>query len=613
MRLTSLVARPIALVLIAHLILSLGFNLATPVFEASDEPNHFLFVRYLQLRRELPVQGASWDGPRAHHPPGYFLLGALITAWVPLDPSVDTVHMLPNPHFTFRFGDAGVDNKAAWVHDPAVEGWPYRGMSLAVHLIRLLSLSFSTLAVWLTFRSASRLRPGDPAFATLAAGLLAFNPSVLFISGAINNDMAAMAACAWIVYHLGSSQRSTFTPRYWVVLGILFGVGILLKANVLMMAIPIAFVLLGEMLRTRAVRQSILAAVYLVLAVLSVAGWWFARNHALYGDWTGNAAIVRLTGEIPAEQQLDFLPQFLYPLLTGMLGRFGTGLGVIRFPDSVYWLGGLVFLFAIAGLAKLWILDRRRPSIEGNPVFGDMWSVHLLTVLTVFVSVVVFMLNFPSATLGRYMFPAYPSLALLLAAGLLAWFRPRWRTWAATAVVLTNLSLAVYGLVGVEMPAFVPPRSPTSAEIARMHALDAAVVGTAQIMGYELDQSSVAAGETLSVTVHWLPESKTDRPYTVFVHLYAPEVGSIAQRDTYPGLGNYATMAWTPGRSFIDTYRLYLSDDVPATSSARILIGLYDERTQERLPTAGADANAEERWIGFGTVEVRSRADAAAG
>ena len=47
--------------------------------------------------------------------------------------------------------------------------------------------------------------------------------------------------------------------------------------------------------------------------------------------------------------------------------------------------------------------------------------------------------------------------------------------------------------------------------------------------GYALDKDSLRAGETLSVTVYWQTEAISERPLTVFVHLYDPAAGAIAK------------------------------------------------------------------------------------
>src|SRR5215472_5246677 len=99
----------LGLILLGHAALSLLFNYVTPVFEGPDEPNHYLYVRYLQLEHALPVQGLVRDAVRAHHPPAYFALDALLTALVPAPAAVTadfaSLGLQTNLRYDFRFDD----------------------------------------------------------------------------------------------------------------------------------------------------------------------------------------------------------------------------------------------------------------------------------------------------------------------------------------------------------------------------------------------------------------------------------------------------------------------------------------------------------------------------
>src|SRR5689334_5170719 len=107
----------LVLILLAHVVLGFIFNTSTPIFEAPDEDGHYLFVRYLQIFHTLPVQDLDINGPRAHHPPLYHILGALLTAWVPVQSdSARRIDMQGNPKAYFRYDDPERDNKAMWVH-----------------------------------------------------------------------------------------------------------------------------------------------------------------------------------------------------------------------------------------------------------------------------------------------------------------------------------------------------------------------------------------------------------------------------------------------------------------------------------------------------------------
>lgn len=598
--------------LLAHLALSLLFNAFTPIFEGPDEPNHYLFIRYLQLERRLPVQGLERDAVRAHHPPGYFVLGALLTALAPAPPEVTTrfasLSLQTNPRYDFRFDDPAPENKSVFLHFGPGEAWPYSGLARTVHLGRLLSLAFTLLAVGLTYGLGRQLRPGDTVFALLAAGLIAFNPMVLFMSGVIQNDASALAAGAGVLAALGWAVRRPSAGR-WLVVGVVYGLGILLKAGSLALAAPIALGVVSVAWTHHTAWQARARA--LVIAGLSVAlplalldGWWFIRNHRLYGDWTANASITALWGALSPEAQRQFVPLALYTLTTGMLGRFGNG-GIIDFPKWVYALAGvlgLIGLWSAARLALRWArsapADSRRPAVV-------VWAAHALTVVSVAVSVWVFALRFNGGATGKYLFPLFPSLALVLAAGWQGAFAARGRVWVSAALLGLSLAASLYAAFGLLRPAYGPPRRPLPGELQFATPLEADLGGTARVLAYRLDTPNARPGETIRVTVYWLPESQTDVPYTVFVHLMDAGGSLLAQRDIYPGNGTYRTTVWVPGRAFADTYSLRVPSDAPATTGAQLALGLYDEASGTRLTAGGADAGPPGTdYIQIGTVTI---------
>jgi len=138
-----------------------------------------------------------------------------------------------------------------------------------------------------------------------------------------------------------------------------------------------------------------------------------------------------------------------------------------------------------------------------------------------------------------------------------------------------------------------------------MTPLDANIGGTAQVLGYQLSATTLRPGDTLKVTLYVQPLSRTDVPYTVFVHLTQPGTPPLSQADSYPGLGNYATTVWDVGRTFVDTYQLKVPADAPA-NSLDLVYGLYNGDTGQRLPVTGANAGpADDAWVQVGTVEIK--------
>jgi hypothetical protein len=206
---------------------------------------------------------------------------------------------------------------------------------------------------------------------------------------------------------------------------------------------------------------------------------------------------------------------------------------------------------------------------------------------------------------GRYLFPAFPSLAVIVAGGWLAWFRPRWRLAAALALAGLLLAATLYAIYGLLLPTYAPPPTASAKAISRATPLDANIGDTAQVLGYTLSATTVEPGDILQVTLYWQPLSRTDVPYTVFLQLYDPALGVVAQLDSYPGLGNYATTIWDVGRPIVDVYRLKIPAGA-AAATGQLVFGLYNGSDGVRLPVTGRDAGpADLAWVEFGRVEVQ--------
>lgn len=599
---------------LAHVVLGLWFNTATPIFEAPDEDGHYLFIRYLQLYHSLPVQTLDTQGPRAHHPPLFHLLAAALTAWVPVSGGANRVDMQVNPKVWFRYDDPSLDNKAQWIHYGPQERWPYSGQALVVHVTRVLALAFSVVGILFTYLLARQLRPQADgqaqSMALLAAGLVAFNPMLLFMSGVAQNNTTMLAAGAVILYVLGVGVRRGFTLRTWLLLGLLLAVGLLLQLSSLVLAAPIGLTLLYDAWRHGRVRLVLSGGLAIALPFVALTGWWFWRNYLLYGDFTANKIVQKMWCCDPIPPLLA-----LKLFLTGLLGRFGNGL-MITYPYAVYWLAAALALFALAGTVPLVLRAGRARPGAGKPDWrtaarlswltpeSTLWLLHAATILSVFGALLLYAATVAPGLPGRYTFPAYPSMACVLAAGWLAWFSPRWRWAAAIGLVGLNLAAALLALFGMLIPTYRMPPSPSAGELQAMQPVNANIGDTAQVLGYTLSSTTARPGDTVEVRLYIQPLSRTDVPYTVFLHLEAPGAAPIAQRDSYPGLGNYATTVWDVGRTFVDVYQLKLPADAPLVT-AQLVYGLYNGDSGVRLPVTGADAGpAEDSWVQLGTLQV---------
>jgi len=103
------------------------------------------------------------------------------------------------------------------------------------------------------------------------------------------------------------------------------------------------------------------------------------------------------------------------------------------------------------------------------------------------------------------------------------------------------------------------------------------------LQGYDLAPAEVSASESLTLTLHWQVRAAPSRDYQVFVHLLGDDPEPLAQGDGPPLTGDYPTSLWAAGERISDAHPMALPADLPA-GNYRLLVGLYDLKTMERVP-----------------------------
>ena len=112
----------------------------------------------------------------------------------------------------------------------------------------------------------------------------------------------------------------------------------------------------------------------------------------------------------------------------------------------------------------------------------------------------------------------------------------------------------------------------------------------------DLAEPIATGGETaVTVTLLWESVGAVPENYTVFVHLLDDSGALVAQHDGVPLLGTRPTTSWQPGERLLDRHELTLPEGW--TGNGRLVVGLYQSETFDRLPT-GAGENA----LGIGEI-----------
>jgi hypothetical protein len=112
------------------------------------------------------------------------------------------------------------------------------------------------------------------------------------------------------------------------------------------------------------------------------------------------------------------------------------------------------------------------------------------------------------------------------------------------------------------------------------------------------------AGNQQAVTLNWQVNQPFETDYTVFIQAWTAEEKPHQARgfDGPPVLGDYPTSLWAPGEIIVDTHPIDLAG-LPA-GDYRLLAGLYNPATQERLPAFGPTGPLPDYAVDLGTVHV---------
>lgn len=594
------------LILLAYLALGLVYSLAAPILEPPDEVWHYPYVRYLATHWRLPPRDPdSLLGQQSTQPPLYYAAAALATAWVDADDLEELLRY--NLHWGYPAAGTVNDNKNRVIHTDA-EAFPWRGATLAIHLARFVNLIFGAVTVVATWLLARQVAPEWRWLAPVATALVAFNPQFLFISAAVSNDAAVAAWASLALWLLVGGLGHGFDRRRSAWTGLVIGLAILSKTSAIAL-LPLALVAVGLNYpitqhtgvhslppgrNTHHATHDLFVSLTLILGVVfAISGWWFVRSALLYGDPLSIGGHLETWWAHERPLTLAELWAQLPQVELSFWGGFGWG--NVRLPDSFYQMLWVVVRLAILGLLLAFVRWFR--SRSGRSISRRGWSLTLLALWLglVFVALLRWM-QLVEAALGRLLFPAIGSVAILLTWGLSRLVPRRYAAWPGATLAGGLFVVAALVPWLVIRPAYARPSTIDPAAPPVAHQLDLRFSPTdqpagevARLLGYALDPPVTHPGEEVGVELCWQALGETQVDYSVFVHLVGQGERVVGRRDTYPGLGSFPTSLWKAGDTFCDLYRVSVSAEAPSPAVYQVHVGLHGQG--ERLLITDAAGN----------------------
>lgn len=589
--------RPLTLLLIAYIALASLYSVATPIWEASDEQWHYPMIKYLADNRlALPVQvpgvETAWR-QEGGQPPLYYMLGALLTFWIDTSDMARVRYI--NPH-----ADIGVvvpdGNANMAIHDPSIESFPWHGTVLALHLVRLLSVAFGAITVAMTYTLTIELFAEQHWLALGAAAFTAFNPMFLFISGSVNNDNLSNALASVLLVLIVRLVKRKTSPsmRQLALIGLIAGAGMLAKFNIGFLLPLIGLSLALNAFRLRDWRPLVIGGLITGTLTVLLSGWWYIRNWQLYGDPTGLNIFLQIVGRRPIAANWAQLWSERHTFLMSYWGFFG---GVnVPLPDAVYTIfnaiAALSALGLLLGLATfIWHLSHKSKGTKFN------WPILLGRAFTAIWIVVLFvsLLRWTSetwASQGRLMFAAIAPLSMWMVVGLwqLGRLLPvlRWR--------LVGYAAWCFAVVASAAPAPISRtyNYPYLSDHQKEQPLNN-VIGNFYEPGQKMPSVAVFPPSgvgplvgTVGDNIRFMqcfalgPQLLT-HDWSIFVHLEDQDGLIVAQRDVYPGQGQWATSLIKITGKWCNYFVVHIPDYAYAPQYVQAYLGFYDHRTGERM------------------------------
>lgn len=257
--------------------------------------------------------------------------------------------------------------------------------------IQVVPFVCSLLTLWILYKIVRQFEPGEKATCFIMT-IFAFHPSLVLLSGSVNNDCMALLFTVLIVYWTMEWSRG-YSWSSIIKLALSIGLGMLVKQNVAEMAFPVAAVFLYALIqKCREKADSIrLIKQFTVFGIISIpiGMSFYVRNLLKFNmsmfwvyelaedswQYTGNIPVInRFLWPVPAEM-VDNLMHFrlgcgynvwMQIIRTSVLGEWdmaNVGKPVKILAVLLMLIGALLAFAALCAFIKVFVIDGIKKAI----------------------------------------------------------------------------------------------------------------------------------------------------------------------------------------------------------------------------------------------------------
>ena len=287
---------------------------------------------------------------------------------------------------------------------------------------------------------------------------------------------------------------------------------------------------------------------------LLIAGWWYARNVALYGDplmWR-EWQVLTGTGRVPPTP-IDFLRDML-----GFFGLFWADFSLR--VDRVLWpIFGVLVIAMTAGLIRR-ALKRQWPALDWPGLLVALIWLGVLIATVVRYSFNIYDIH------GRLLYPALAPIGVVLVLGLSGWPKPKWVMGIALAIIISITVVAPFAII---QPAYARPIVSALPDGAIK---TSAQFGAVELIGYQVKLDRVKMGEPIEVVTYWRKSVADAASPSGVMALLTPDGQIVGRSEVLLGSDAYPGEVWQSGEIVATHFRVPTQTDRPTVATAQLLV-----------------------------------------
>lgn len=424
-------------VIIFFVIMGFLFNYFNPLWCSPDEERHFGYCEYLAQKGRLPAYTADTEQYSLNmgfHPPLYYFLTSFFC-------SKDTIQLKD----FLVINDAPGYQKI--VHPRTGSGLIYPEKVRSAYSIRAFSILLSLITLFLIYRLALIVLPGEPAVAAACALFVATIPQFQQVATSVSNQSLMMLVSTsfitCLVHYINSPEKWRWKTGAGFFLGLCF-----LTRSAAVLFIPLTLcAVIWVWFRNR--KNPLIDGMFILGLGFVMAGWWYVRNYIVYGDPLLSKAFMAqqpwISQEVPIT--LDYFLTVLYKTYTSFFGALGsTRIHIPLIHNAVY---GLLLLLAAAG-SGVFLLRFKNTTLFQRQALGLL----LLALAGAAAQYTMMNLQYFGMYLGRYFFIVIAPFAVILFSGLYYLLPDKARNGFFSGLSIILIALNLYVCFMVLRPAY---------------------------------------------------------------------------------------------------------------------------------------------------------------